>query len=500
MKMLQFRHRFQSILLLATLSIGVSLHAAEWDIRSFGAKGDGVSDDTTAIVKAFNVLQQDGGGVLSFGNGKYVFSGLLKIKGLKNSTIDFSGATLLNREQKGSFHFDHCDNLTIHGGILTYREMPSHQQTNDQHPLYITAGNNIRVDNVHILGSPFMGIAINGCRYIWVVNCRIERTMRDGLHFVFSSDIVCTGNQISHTTDDALALIDYGHEEAVRLERAVVSNNIIYNCRQGLVCVGGHDIIFSNNHVQRTTFSGCQITTNDRFNAHGRGVCNASRVKVLGNRFIESGADFEINGEMIRNSGQITTGRAGIVVSYIDNAKGWNRNGDEYFSRREDSVTVVSEGRFRTAANLIEDLFPGRKIQMTGADGQSAIVTVSSSIRKDDQCEFTVVNATEVPPSPKFLKLSRIITDIDISDNEIIDSHVNGIYTNGVYRLRIINNKIQNCNRSASQFTGNIVEVLNGAKVDFLNNWIIDSRTAKLHHKPLTITAAECRNIGTRID
>ena len=99
-----------------------------------------------------------------------------------------------------------------------------------------------------------------------------------------------------------------------------------------------------------------------------------------------------------------------------------------------------------------------------------------------------------------FLMLSRIITDIDISDNEIIDSHVNGIYTNGVYRLRILNNKIQNCNRSNSQFTGSIVEVLNGAKVDFLNNWIIDSRTEKLHHSPLTITAAECRNIGTRID
>ena len=153
MKKLQCHHRFQSVLLFAALCVGVSLRAAEWDIRSFGAKGDGVSDDTTAIVKAFSALQQDGG-VLSFGNGKYVFSGLLKIKGLKNSMIDFSGATLLNREQKGSFHFDHCDNLTIRGGILTYKEMPSHQQTNDQHPLYITTGNNIRVDSVHILGSP----------------------------------------------------------------------------------------------------------------------------------------------------------------------------------------------------------------------------------------------------------------------------------------------------------------------------------------------------------
>ena len=49
MKMLQFRHRFQSVLLFAALCVSVSLHATELDIRSFGAKGDGVSDETVCL-------------------------------------------------------------------------------------------------------------------------------------------------------------------------------------------------------------------------------------------------------------------------------------------------------------------------------------------------------------------------------------------------------------------------------------------------------------------
>ncbi len=472
------------------------LAAAELNVRSFGARGDGETDDTEAIKTAFAELKKQGG-TLSFAPGRYAFRGLLKFSELKNAVVDFNGATMVNLEQKGSFHFDKCENFTVTGGVLTYQEMPARQQTSAQHPIYMTNGVNIRVENVHILGSPFMGIAINGCRFVWVVNNKIERTQRDGLHFVFSQDIVATGNYITQTTDDALALIDYGHENALRLQRAVISNNMIYNCRQGLVCLGGKDVIFANNHVEKTTFSGCQITTNDRFNNKQKGACSASRIKVTGNRFVESGADFEINGELIRNSGQVTTGRAGIVVAYICREKGWCRNGDEYFSSMDYPALNADGQDYSAAADMIEELFPGRKIQLFGGNGQAVPATVKTSQLRDGKTVFTTDAAVE---KLSHLKLSRIITDIEIIDNEILNSHVNGIYTNGVYRLRVINNKILNANRSASKWTGQIVEILNGNQVDFLYNWIQENGTEKRHRKPLTITAANTREIGTRID
>ena len=462
----------------------------EFNVRDFGAKGDGVSDDTAAIQNAFAKLREDGG-VLRFGSGRFAFRGLLRVQGLRNATVDLSGATLLNTEQNGSFHFNKCEDLTVSGGVLTYREMPKKPQTSAQHPIYVTNGRNIRIENVHVLGSPFMGIAINGCRYVWVVDCKIEQTQRDGLHFVHSQDIVCTGNYITQTTDDALALIDYGHENALRLERAIVANNIIYHCRQGLVCLGGADVIFNGNHVERTTFSGCQITTNDRFHNKLKGACSARRIKVVANRFLESGADFEINGVFIRNTGQVTTGHAGIVVSYIDSEKGWNRNGDEYFTRSDYPVSEVKPGVYAASKDLYSELFPRRRIRM----GETS-ARIKTSVLRDDKVEFTL--DAKIAGKPESFKLSRILTDIDILDNEILNSHVNGIYTNGVYRLRVINNKVFNCNSTNTQWTGTIVSILNGAEADVLYNWIQDNRTEKLHKKPLSVTAADSRVIGNR--
>ena len=207
---------------------------------------------------------------------------------------------------------------------------------------------------------------------------------------------------------------------------------------------------------------------------------------------IESGADFEINGVFIRNTGQVTTGHAGIVVSYIDSEKGWNRNGDDYFTRGADyPVDEVKPGVYAASKELYSELFPRRRIRM----GETS-ARIKTSVLRDDKVEFTL--DAKPAGNPGSFKLSRILTDIDILDNEILNSHVNGIYTNGVYRLRVINNKVLNCNSTNTQWTGTIVSILNGAEADVLYNWIQDNRTEKLHKKPLSVTAADSRVIGNR--
>ena len=102
----------KSVMTLLAVAAAAMLAAAELHVRDFGAKGDGANDDTDAIRTAFAELRKNGG-TLRFGSGSFAFRGLLKIEGLRSVKVDFSGATLLNTEQNGSFQFDNCENLTV---------------------------------------------------------------------------------------------------------------------------------------------------------------------------------------------------------------------------------------------------------------------------------------------------------------------------------------------------------------------------------------------------
>src|SRR6476646_10816217 len=80
------------ILICVVVFTQYSLHSQSYDITSFGAKADGVTDNTAAIQKAIDECSKTGGKVI-FPSGTYL-SGTLILK--SNTTLHLSaGATLL---------------------------------------------------------------------------------------------------------------------------------------------------------------------------------------------------------------------------------------------------------------------------------------------------------------------------------------------------------------------------------------------------------------------
>src|SRR2546423_10276603 len=58
---------------------GAEIDAQDFDVKRFGAKGDGTTDDTRPFQEALNAARAAGGGVVHAPRGNYRFNGTLSV-------------------------------------------------------------------------------------------------------------------------------------------------------------------------------------------------------------------------------------------------------------------------------------------------------------------------------------------------------------------------------------------------------------------------------------
>ena len=283
---------------LATLLAGAALasaDAATFNVRDFGAKGDGLSKDTAAIQSAIDAATSSGGGTVELPAGKYV-SGTIWLK----SNVDFhldAGATLFGSPDKEDYnrpdafpqnstnsfesnsgaHLVLCveqKNVTVRGPgqingngphfVLDKdgKRFPRNDVTYsgiDWRPgqmLYFVESENVRIENVELLDSTYWTCFIHGCTRVSIRGVYIKNHYLtwngDGIDLDCSQYVTISDCYID-SADDCITLRGAGHRLKRPQDMAFVAvNNCIlrnYRCNAFRIGVGDrdiHDAVFSN--------------------------------------------------------------------------------------------------------------------------------------------------------------------------------------------------------------------------------------------------------------
>jgi len=233
--------------ILAAAAVGAAV-AADFNVRDFGAKGDGTTKDTAAIQRAIDAANAVGGGEVLLPKGVYLCGSVFLKSGvdfhlaegavLKGSPdpADYNALEIAPQNQGrlgvgdniSGGHLVLCveqENVTlrgpgkIDGNVGAFLKMPdgSHPPTKLKIPwrpaqmVWFVESRNIAIRDIEIANAPYWSCFIYGCEDVSVERANIHTVRNphtyngDGLDIDSSRRVRVTGCNIS-TADDSITL------------------------------------------------------------------------------------------------------------------------------------------------------------------------------------------------------------------------------------------------------------------------------------------------------
>lgn len=206
-----------------------------FDVRAFGAVGDGIADDQPALTRAAHAVAQNQGGVLYLPFGIYRCARQagaqngIEFLGVSDVTILFDpGAALLMdnlNPQTGAGERGHgilvrgpCHNVTLVNATVKWARKPGFRSMGDAFRFEGFPADDRCISNIRLLHctaeqSPQTGAVLMGCSDVYVEDFRAMRTYADGLHFNACRRLQVSGVTGIETGDDTLSFVTYYDEK-----------------------------------------------------------------------------------------------------------------------------------------------------------------------------------------------------------------------------------------------------------------------------------------------
>jgi hypothetical protein len=242
-----------------------------FDVYSFGAVGDGKTNDTAAIQKAIDTCAEQGGGVVSVRKGSFLVGSLILRSHVELHLA--SAAALLGSPDLSQYHVDEkevyktlnrslifaegCEHIAITGeGVIDGQGKAFPAGEKDSRPTLIRFRDcsNVRLEGFLAQGAASFGIHPVRCRQMRVEGLRIYNRVQpnnDGIDVDGCQDVFISNCNIS-SIDDSIAL------KAME-PNAPCRDIVITNCILSSTCAAirvGPDAV---SNIERVTASNCVI-------------------------------------------------------------------------------------------------------------------------------------------------------------------------------------------------------------------------------------------------
>ena len=352
-------------------NIQTELNNLALNVRNFGAKGDGIYDDTISIQNAIDYLNEQGGGTLFIPKGVYLIKDSTEYKGLRpcaNLTIKGELGTVLKLGSRvcniisnfiGDFYpnkYSDIENVVIeniefdsNGDVLG--DPCSGEYTlgdNYSFGTYIVKAKNITIRNCIFKNSYYGGINLFGVDGQNIVNCYFENIgMYDDAYYksysAFGSDstrtfpsrnIIIRDNTVKNCGSVFRANGGLNNDDTLAFENVEFYGNYFYECDKGVMIFGSsviNNIRFINNYSENIMSRVFSVSSEG--STWGR-KSKTYDIKIFGNsvfidklNMVENTSLFYIESDTISifqaNDIEITQpyGEFNKIITYIDTCK-----------------------------------------------------------------------------------------------------------------------------------------------------------------------------------
>jgi hypothetical protein len=253
-------------------------------ITSFGAVGDGVTNNASAIQSTFNYAATNKCTAL-IPAGTFAYSGTLTARGI---AVTGTGASSILKALDTN---NEALTLTGNGGSISNLTMlgtgTSRNVTYQAAMIWVNNATNFTVENVLINGGSCVGIYDAGGQTGLIQNNTVENTLADSItNTNGASNITVKGNRVNNSGDDGISNNSYLADSNTVHDITVQGNTIMNNkWGRGLEVSGGSNITFSGNYVDNPDgYADMYVASEAEWKTQ-----NVVNITVTGNTFVNGG-------------------------------------------------------------------------------------------------------------------------------------------------------------------------------------------------------------------